>query len=117
ENHLVIQRMSLTPSRALGGAIDIQGVVRDPATVVQLEQKLRDEFHEIRSKRVQERGRGQDYTWHFESAIAVKPRTTEQYAQAAGLIETKPVAEKATDKAPRQRAKSRSSDQSARKRR
>jgi Tfp pilus assembly protein PilN len=87
ENQLVIQRISLTPSRDRGGAIDIQGVVRDPSTVTALEQQLRDGFHEIRSKRVQERGQGNNYAWHFESAISVKPRSREDYAVDAGLAE------------------------------
>jgi hypothetical protein len=90
ENQLVIQRMSLTPSRDRGGAIDIQGVVRDPSTVTRLEQQLRDTFHEIRSKRVQERGQGDSYAWHFESAIAIKPRSRDDYAVDAGLMERSP---------------------------
>jgi Tfp pilus assembly PilM family ATPase len=90
ESQLVIQRMSLTPSRDRGGAIDIQGVVRDPATVTKLEQQLRDTFHEIRSKRVQERGQGDNYAWHFESAIAIKPRSRDDYAVDAGVMERSP---------------------------
>lgn len=113
ENDLVIQRMSLTPSRDRGGAIDIQGVVRDPAIVVQFEQKLRDEFHEIRSKRVQERGRRDDFAWHFESAISVKPRTRDAYAAAAGLVAE---AEEDSPKLARRRSPSAKSKRASQKR-
>jgi hypothetical protein len=98
ESQLVIQRMSLTPSRDRGGAIDIQGLVRDPATVVQLEQRIRDAHHEIRSKRVQERGQGNNYAWHFESAIAVRPRSRGEYAVAAGLAPPSPPEETSRDR-------------------
>jgi Tfp pilus assembly PilM family ATPase len=76
----VILRMSLRPSQQGGGVIDVEGLVRDPKVVVMMEQEIRDEYHpRVRSPRITERAVERDYTWFFESSMAVKPRSKELY--------------------------------------
>ena len=70
--------MASTP-RAGGGELAMQGVVRDPQVVAHMETTVRDKYHELSSKRVQERVREKTYSWHFETQIAVSRRTKSQY--------------------------------------
>jgi len=69
----VVLRMSMTFSQS-GGAIDLEGLVRDPKIVVNMEGQVRDEYRKVVSKRVQERKLERDYTWLFETSISVAPR-------------------------------------------
>ncbi|NUQ66572.1 MAG: hypothetical protein HUU20_29265 [Pirellulales bacterium] len=75
----IVLRMTLTPARGSGGAIDMQCLVRDPTIVVRMEHGIRDEFHQVRSKRVQQRGQEKAYTWQFESSMYLARRDKEQY--------------------------------------
>jgi hypothetical protein len=75
----IVLRMSLTPARGGGGAIDMDCLVRDPTIVVRMEHAIRDEFHHIRSKRVQQRGKEKSYTWQFETSMYVARRDKEAY--------------------------------------
>jgi Tfp pilus assembly protein PilN len=77
---MLLLRMTLSPGRTIGGAIDFNGVVRDNEVVVNMERNIRDAFHEIQSRRVQESPREKDYTWQFEASIFARPRTRAQYA-------------------------------------
>lgn len=70
--------MASTP-RAGGGEVILQGVVRDPLVVSRMETNVRDKYHELSSKRVQERIRDKTYSWHFETSISVAKRTKNQY--------------------------------------
>lgn len=74
----VVERITLGRG-PLGGVIELSGMVRDPAIVGRIENTLRDEHHEVRSKRVQERVQGKNFTWQFESSISVRPREREAY--------------------------------------
>lgn len=75
----VVLRMALGHARGSGGTIDIVGVVRDPAIVSRIENDLRDKYHQISSRRVQEREQENSYSWHFESSLIVSPRDKKQY--------------------------------------
>ena len=76
----VVLKMNLNPGRGgNGGTISYYGLVRDPSVIVQMESQLRDSFHEIRSKRVQERGNEQDYAWRFETTMNIAGRPKGQY--------------------------------------
>ncbi len=75
----VLLRMGLSHGRESGGTIDLVGIVRDPIVVSHIENSLRDEFHEISSRHMQEQSKQNNYTWHFESTIGVTPRTPQQY--------------------------------------
>jgi Tfp pilus assembly PilM family ATPase len=94
----VVLRMSLSRGRGGGGEIDLNGLVRDPAIILRMENSIRDDFHQIRSKRIQERGQEKNYNWHFESLVNLEPRDRDQYI--AGFVGEQPVTDPADDEAP-----------------
>ena len=75
----IVLRMTLARARGAGGAVNFSGLVRDPLVVVRMENNIRDKYHEIRSKRVQERQQDKDYTWRFETAMTVAKRPKDEY--------------------------------------
>jgi hypothetical protein len=108
----VVLRMSMRPSQGAGGLIDLQGLVRDPKVVVNLERQVRDDFRTVRSRRVQQRTQEDDYTWVYETSVSVAPRRPDQYAtpppDAAAAEQTSEVAPAAAS--PPSSAASHSSD-------
>lgn len=77
---MIVLRTSMTSDqRGGGGDIELQGVVREPSVVLHMESNVRDKFHEVRSRRVQERIRDKSYAWHFESSMSVAKRDKSQY--------------------------------------
>lgn len=93
----VVLRMSMRPSQGAGGLVDLQGLVRDPKVVVNLERQLRDGFRTVRSRRVQQRTQEDDYTWVYETSVSVAPRRPDQYAvQPAEATHAEPAAAAAT---------------------
>jgi Tfp pilus assembly PilM family ATPase/outer membrane murein-binding lipoprotein Lpp len=75
----VVLRMGMSHGRGDGATIDMVGVVRDPAIVSRFENNLRDKYHQISSRHVQERVQDKGYTWHFESSLVIAPRDKKQY--------------------------------------
>ncbi len=67
----VVLRMGLNQGRGAAGEIDVVGIVRDPIVVSHIENNLRDAYHQISSRHMQERLQENDYSWHFESSIEV----------------------------------------------
>lgn len=89
--NLVLLRMSMTTSSSGGGYIGLQGLVRDPKIVDEMERRIRDPYRRVRTPRVQERGREGDYAWAFESTIAVVSRSSQAYLEGlaqAGAVGT-----------------------------
>lgn len=78
----VLLRLSMGRAPSGGGQMDLQGLVRDPSIVGRMEGNLRDDHHEVRSKRVQENIREKTFTWQFESSLSVQPRTSQEYRSA-----------------------------------
>jgi len=78
---LIVQRMTMTADRSGGGGIEFSGTVRDPQVVTRLEQDVRDQYHEVRSKRLQERDQGKGYPWVFETSMSVAGRDKESYVE------------------------------------
>jgi Tfp pilus assembly PilM family ATPase len=77
---MIVLRTSMTSDqRGGGGDIELQGVVREPSVVLHMEGNVRDKFHEVRSRRVQERLRDKSYAWHFETSMSVVKRDKSQY--------------------------------------
>lgn len=74
----VVLRMQMS-SHAGGGAMTLQGLVRDPSLIVRLEYALRDENHRVQSRRIQTGSRpGEDYSHLFDASIAIaKPKPRE----------------------------------------
>jgi len=80
---MVLLRMSLTTAgKAGGGDIDMQGVVRDQAIVDRMVNNIRDEYHRVYPKRVQERLPNRAYAWHFLASLWVARRDKTQFPQA-----------------------------------
>ena len=77
----VLLKMTLAPGRSGGGLVSFYGLVRDPSIILSMENNVRDNFHDIRSKQVREQQSEKDYTWRFESSISVLKRKKEQYAK------------------------------------
>ncbi len=82
----VLLRMTMRPSQTRGGIIDMQGMVRDPNIVANMEGKIRDPFRSVRSRRISQRAVEEDYTWLFETSISVVPRRPEQYPERDAAI-------------------------------
>jgi len=79
----ILLRLTLGRAPGSGGMMELQGLVRDPTIVGRLESQLRDDHHEVRSKRVQENIQEKTFTWQFESSLAVSPRSKEDYLASA----------------------------------
>ncbi len=75
----MLVRLTLSRAPAGGGTIEMQGQVRDPAIIERMETNLRDAFHEVRSRRVQESDRDRMLTWQFESSMSVVSRDKNDY--------------------------------------
>lgn len=75
----VVLRMTLAGKSTGGGSIELEGLVRDPSIVSQMESNLRDDYHEVRTKRVQESVQGSNHTWKFDSSLVVGARDKEKY--------------------------------------
>jgi len=80
----IVLRMSMSSAKD-GGQIGFQGLVRDPAHIVRLEYALRDAYHRVRSRRIQE-GARQDpqYTCLFDAVVNVTKRSRNQYLAEQG---------------------------------
>ena len=77
---VVVLRMSMSTSSQSGrGTIDLQGLVRDPRIVFSIEGNVRDDFRHVSGKRTQQRASEKDYTWLFETSMAVARRRPSQY--------------------------------------
>ena len=74
---LVLQRLTMSPSRGGKANVAFQGLAREPSVVTRMEETLRDARHEIQTPRVDERVQDKSYTWNFETLVslsAVKPK-------------------------------------------
>ena len=75
----VFFRMTLSARPTGGGAVEMEGLVRDPSIVGRMESQLRDEYHEINTRRVQESVQGKTNTWKFDSSLSVSRRSKDDY--------------------------------------
>ena len=81
------QRLSMTSPPGGDGIIAMQVRVQQPATMALMESNLRDEFHRVHSKRVTENGDVDEFGWHFETTVFVRPRPAEDYRRYLALEE------------------------------
>ncbi|MGD9644385.1 MAG: type IV pilus biogenesis protein PilM [Pirellulales bacterium] len=75
----VVLRMTLGGRPAGGGQIDLEGLVRDHSIVRRMETSLRDDHHEVSTRRVQESVQGATYTLRFDTSMGVTPRDKTDY--------------------------------------
>lgn len=93
----VLLRMTLAGKSSGGGSIELEGLVRDPSIVNQMESSLRDDFHEVRTKRVQESVQGANHTWKFDSSLLVGVRQPDKYLSHLSPEEIASRAQRATE--------------------
>lgn len=75
---VVVLRLSASDQQQGGGAVRVQGLVRDPKIVVEMEHRIRDEYREVRTPRPWGSRQQEGFT-AFESSIAVGNRPREDY--------------------------------------
>ena len=69
-HHARVRKMSMAATTE-GGAIDMQLQVRNPTTISELEQRVRDPLYQVSSKRISESPEGNDFPWRFQTTIIV----------------------------------------------
>lgn len=84
----MIRRLSASPSSRGRSVINLAVFVRDPEVITQMEDQLRDEYHEVRNTDVSEQSSTGDYPWQFDTQITLRPRETKEYRQEAPKDET-----------------------------
>ena len=75
----VVLRMTLGGRPTGGGTIELEGLVRDHSIVRRMETGLRDDHHEVSTRRVQESVQGATYTLRFDTSIGVSTRDKSEY--------------------------------------
>jgi Tfp pilus assembly PilM family ATPase/Tfp pilus assembly protein PilN len=70
-------------SRPRGGAMELQGLVREAATVDALERALRDARHRVEGQSRQQYREAGHYRWRFESTVFVEPHASPAPSAAA----------------------------------
>jgi Tfp pilus assembly PilM family ATPase len=75
----VVLRMTLAGRPIGGGTVDLEGLVRDHSIVRRMETSLRDDHHEVSTRRVQESVQGATYTLRFDTSIGVTSRDKSEY--------------------------------------
>ena len=73
----VVQRMSMSDSNNGIGVISMSVRVNDAAQIAGLESQLRDEFHEVVSRRISQAAEGSQFPFQFEAMVTVKPKPPE----------------------------------------
>ncbi len=88
----VVQRITMAPSSGGNGMVSMSVRVTTPEIVGQLESKLRDDSHQVSSKRISQAEGRQAFPCQFETNVVVKPRPEVTPApadtQAAPLVAT-----------------------------
>jgi len=75
----VIHQMSMVAAPS-GGTISFRGMVRDSSIVIRMESNLRDQYHQVYSRRVHEGMQAKDFAHRFETVERVVKRDKNQYA-------------------------------------
>ena len=73
----VVQRMSMSDSNNGIGVISMSVRRNDAAQIASLESELRDEFHDVVSRRISQAAEGSQFPFQFEAMVTVKPRPPE----------------------------------------
>ena len=73
----VVQRITMAPTSRGTGVVSMSVRVSTPEIIDQLESKLRDEFHQVSSKRVSQSEGQQAFPCQFETSVVVQPHPPE----------------------------------------
>jgi hypothetical protein len=71
----VVQRISMAPSTGGRGVVSMSVRVQDPAIIAELEQRLRDDTHQVSSQRISQSDPNQDFSTQFETSLVITPPT------------------------------------------
>ncbi len=82
---LVISRLTASTGGKTGATVFVQGFIRDPRILQQMEYGIRDKFRRIETPRIFEREVAGETIWSFESSIVVAPRQAGEYLLATSL--------------------------------
>jgi Tfp pilus assembly PilM family ATPase len=77
--------------------MDLEGLLRGADSAAQLEAALRDEFHTVQGRSLQQDSSRPGYSWKFISIIAAKPETGENYRMHAEAAVERQAAAKAAE--------------------
>ncbi|HVA47153.1 MAG TPA: hypothetical protein VNH11_12365 [Pirellulales bacterium] len=91
---VLLSRLNMSANGAVG-QIDLEGLLRGANSAAQLESALRDEFHSVQGRKLQQDSGREGYSWKFTSTIAVKPESGESYRKHAEAAESKRAAAEA----------------------
>lgn len=86
--NVLLTRLNMGATGAVG-QIDLEGLLRGADSAAQLETALRDEFHSVQGRNLQQDASREGYSWKFISTIATRPESAENYRQHAEAAEKK----------------------------
>ncbi|HEV3022283.1 MAG TPA: hypothetical protein VGX76_07435, partial [Pirellulales bacterium] len=86
--NVLLTRLNMGSTGAVG-QIDLEGLLRGAESAAQLEAALRDEFHSVQGRNLQQDSSREGYAWKFTSTIATKPEAAGDYRQHAEAAEKK----------------------------
>ena len=73
----VVRRITMAPTNTGNGVMSMSVRVADPGTLDKLEANLRDNFHQVSSKRISQSEGQQNFPFQFETSIFVQPHPVE----------------------------------------
>lgn len=83
--------------------IDLEGLLRGADMAAELEAALRDEFHTVQGRSLQQDSSRDGYSWKFISLIAARPESGEEYRKHAEAAVARQAAAKEAEAARRSR--------------
>jgi Tfp pilus assembly PilM family ATPase len=86
--NVLLTRLNMGSTGA-AGQIDLEGLLRGADSAAQLEAALRDEFHSVQGRNLQQDASREGYSWKFIATIAARPESAEDYRQHAEAAESK----------------------------
>ncbi len=79
--------------------IDLEGLLRGADTAAELEAALRDDYHTVQGRSLQQDSNRQGYQWKFTAVVAAKPEPGESYRNHAEAALKRQAAAKEADEA------------------
>lgn len=93
---LVVQQLTAAPAGNGRVVVTFRGQGSQPEVIQQMENSLRDRYHDLRIPGIREQQQGDHTTWAFQTTMTIRSRTTAQYAARQPAGPARPVAAAAT---------------------
>jgi hypothetical protein len=77
-----------------GGAMDLDVLVREHSTIYDLENALRDDFHNVKADNVNHDASTKTYSWSLKSAVIVKPQERKPAEAPQGATASREVSQR-----------------------